>query len=59
MARCPKLDYESNTLFGNYDDCYICKVTNKRMSVDSATVKYTCKPDYGEEYRNCPIYKNS
>ena len=41
MARCPKLDYESNSYFGNSGDKYICKVT------------------YGEEYQNCPVYKNS
>ncbi|MDF2907557.1 MAG: hypothetical protein K0R34_2878 [Herbinix sp.] len=59
MSRCPKLEYESNTAFGNYNDEYVCTVTNKHMTVDSPQVKYTCKADYGDEYKTCPIYKNS
>lgn len=58
MARCPKLDYESNSFFGNYDDKYICKVTGMRMGVNDPKVKHVCKPDYGEEYKKCPIYKD-
>lgn len=59
MARCPKLDYESNSWFGNSGDKYICKVTSKEMDVDDPKVKYMCKVEYGEEYQNCPVYKNS
>ena len=58
MARCPYLDYESHSIFGNSSDLYICKLTGKKMSVDDTKVKYTCKPDYGEEYRSCQIYKD-
>lgn len=58
MARCPYLDYESHNIFGNSDDEYICKVCGKHMRVDDLTVKFTCKPDYGEKYRDCPIYKS-
>jgi len=59
MARCPKLEYESNSLFGNSGDKYICTITGKKMNVDDPKVKYMCKQDYGEEYKDCPIYKDS
>lgn len=59
MARCPKLDYESNSYFGNSSDKYICKVTGKRMDVDDPKVKEVCNRDYGEEYKTCQIYRNS
>ena len=58
MARCPKLDYESNSLFGNSSDKYICKLTGIKMDVDDPKVKYVCKVDYGEEYEKCPVYQN-
>lgn len=58
MARCPYLDYESNSYFGNSNDKYICKLCGKQMDVDDLRVKYTCKPDYGEEYKTCQIYKD-
>lgn len=56
MARCPYLDFDSHTLYS--DSKYICKLCGRQMDVDDSRVKYTCKPDYGEEYRNCPIYKD-
>ncbi len=59
MARCPYLDYESNSIFGNSNDKYICKLCNQRMSIDDSKVKYTCKVEYGEEYKKCPIYQKS
>lgn len=51
MASCPKLEYESNK--------YICTVTGMRMDSDDPKVKHVCKPDYGEEYKKCHIYKDS
>lgn len=59
MARCPYLDYESHNYFGNSDDEYICTLCNRHMSVDDLQVKYTCKVEYGEEYKKCPIYKDA
>lgn len=50
MARCPKLDYDGYN--------YICKLTGMKMDFDDTKVKYVCKPDYGEEYYKCPIYKD-
>lgn len=58
MARCPYLDYESRSGIGNCWDKYICKLCGAEMDVDDSRVKYTCKVDYGENYRDCPIYKN-
>lgn len=57
MSDCPYIDYDSRTIFGNYDDKYICKVTGIEMDVDSTKVKHICK-GYGDEYKNCPIYKD-
>ena len=58
MSRCPNLDYESVSFFGNSDDKYICKVTGVRMDADSAKVEHLCKGSY-DAYYDCPIYKNS
>ncbi|MCQ2497102.1 MAG: hypothetical protein MJ131_10990 [Lachnospiraceae bacterium] len=59
MARCPYLDYESNSIFGNSNDKFICKVTGQKMDVDDPKVEYTCKSDYDEEYKNCSIYERA
>ncbi len=58
MARCPHLDYDSHSTFGNSNDKYICKLCGKEMDVDDSRVKNTCKTDYGDEYKECPIYKD-
>ncbi len=56
MARCLKLEFDGSGTF--YSDCkYICGLTRQQMSVDSAQVKYTCNPDYRENYRTCDVYK--
>lgn len=59
MARCPKLDYESRNAIFTSSDVFICTVTGVEMDYDSPKVKNCCKVEYGEEYYNCPIYKNS
>ncbi len=58
MARCPYLDYESNSFFGNSNDKFICKLSGRKMDVDDSQVRYTCKADYGDHYEDCPIYRN-
>ena len=58
MARCPYLDYESNSFLGNSNDMYMCKLTGQKMDVDDTKVKYTCKADYGEEYERCPAFQD-
>lgn len=58
MARCPYLDYESNSFFGNSNDKYICKLCGRKMDVNDSQVKYTCKADYGDKYQDCDIYRN-
>lgn len=57
MARCPYLDYSSNSYFGTSGDKYICKLTGQEMDVDDTKVKYTCKSDCDDEYEKCPVYK--
>lgn len=58
MARCPHLDYESNSSWGNSNDKYICNLCGKKMDTDDSIVKHTCNPDYGDEYKECSIYKD-
>lgn len=58
MARCPYLDYESNSFFGNSRDKYICKLTGEKMDVDETKVKDICKVDYSDKYEECPVYRN-
>lgn len=59
MARCPYLDFESHSYIWTADDKYICKECGREMDTDSSQVKYTCNAEYGEHYKDCPIYKNS
>lgn len=58
MARCPKLDYESNSLLFTSSDKYICSLTGIKMDVDDTKVKFVCNCDSGYEYEKCPIYQN-
>lgn len=55
MARCPYLEYESGGVFFSQGN-YYCSLCGKTLS--ESEVNYKCKVDYGEEYKNCPIYKN-
>lgn len=58
MARCPYLKYESSGyLFGSEE--YKCTLCGKSMPVDDLQVKYTCKAEYGDEYKKCSVYKNA
>lgn len=54
VARCPYLEYDGGRFF-SYDD-YYCKLCKKGLS--ESEVKYKCNPDYGEDYKNCQIYKD-
>lgn len=58
MARCPYLDYVSRGVFSSSRDTYICKLCKKEFEINDLQVRYTCKPEYGEEYKKCPIYKD-
>lgn len=53
MSRCYYLDYKSNSLHGNANDKYYCKLYGKEFSVNDPQVKYTCKAEYGED-----VYKD-
>ena len=57
MSRCPKLDYESNSVWGPSSDKYICTLTGIRMDVDSGKVDRVCKSTCGDDYKNCPDYQ--
>ena len=60
MARCYYLDYISKGFLTNYDnDEYVCKLCGKHFATNDPQVKYTCNPDYGEEYKKCPVYQNN
>lgn len=56
MARCPHLEFDDHGLYS--DSKFICKLCGQAMDVDDTRVKYTCKPDYGEEYKKCPVYQS-
>lgn len=59
MARCIYLDYIDKGFFSSYSSGeYVCKLCGKRFSTDDLQVKYTCNPDYGDEYGKCPIYRD-
>lgn len=58
MARCPYLEYESNSFFGSSSDKYICKLSGRRFETNDDHVKYTCNADYGDHYKECQIYKD-
>lgn len=59
MARCPFLEFIGSTNpFSSSEDNYLCKLCGQTMDFYSEKVKYTCNREYGEEYKNCPYYKN-
>ena len=58
MARCPKLDFESGGFLTTSDDRFICTISGEKMYTDDSKVKYFCKTESGEQYRDCPLYKN-
>lgn len=55
MARCPYLEYESRGVLFSQGD-YYCDLCKKTLS--ESEVNYKCKPDYGDKYEECPVYKN-
>mgnify|MGYP000901096737 CR=1 FL=1 len=56
MSRCPYLDYETNSFFFNTNDKYICKLIDLKIDVDDPKIKYLCKAEYGDKYKECEIY---
>lgn len=59
MARCYYLEYQSNGVFSSANDYYYCKLCPmKRMDSNDPQVKHICNPEWGEAYRECPIYKD-
>lgn len=59
MARCPYLDFESDSIFlSSPFDHYVCKLTGLKMDTDDVKVKYVCKCEYGYEFEKCPVYQD-
>ena len=56
MARCPYLEYESTGFLYSQGNFY-CKECGKQLTENE--IKYKCKTEYGEDYKQCPVYKNS
>lgn len=57
MSRCYYLEFRNRGWLIN-DDKYYCKLCGKEFSVNDPQVKYTCKAEYGEEYKKCPVYRD-
>ncbi len=55
MARCYYLDYESTGMLYS-QGYYFCKLCSRRLT--ETEVKFTCNPDSGEHYKNCPVYRS-
>lgn len=59
MARCPYLEFVgSGNIFASTESDYLCKLSGQTMDLYSQKVTYTCNCEYGEEYRNCSVYKS-
>lgn len=60
MATCPYYEYrDGGHWFGTSGDKGYCKECGQEWDIDSSQVKCTCNTDYGEAYKNCPVYKNA
>lgn len=60
MSRCPYLEFiGSSNIFDSTDKDYLCKASGQTMDLYSNKVKCTCDAGYGDEYKKCPVYKNS
>lgn len=57
MARCYYLDWKNPGSYSSINDGYFCKLCPVKKLTE-AEVKHVCNPEYGECYKNCPIYKD-
>ena len=55
VARCPYLEYESTGFLFSQGD-YYCALCKKKLS--ESEVSYKCKTNYGDDYKECLVYKN-
>ena len=58
MSRCPNLDYAYIMIGIGADLSYRCKLSGQTMVSYDPKVKYVCKAEYGDEYKQCPIYQD-
>ncbi len=58
MSRCPnlKLAHMMNGIFNN--PIYFCSLSEQKIESYDPKVKYVCDAEYGEEYKQCPIYQD-
>lgn len=59
MVRCCYLDYKGSGFFGISNDRYGCKLCEQELRVEDPQVKFICNPEYGEKYKNSPVYQNN
>ncbi len=59
MAKCPYLNSESSGTFFVGTITYMCRLCGQKMEEDDPKIKYTCYPEYGDEYKKCPIYQEN
>lgn len=59
MSRCYYLEYYSEGTLRIKNDYYFCKLTGQRFDFDDPRVKFICNAEWGEKYRDCPVYKNN
>lgn len=60
MARCYYLDYKSGGFFSSFSSgVYYCKLCGQEIPVDDPRIKFTCNAEWGEHYKDCPIYKSN
>lgn len=58
VARCYYLEFRNGGIFSSSNDKYYCKLCGKQFDPKDPQVKYTCNPQYGEEYKKCPVYQD-
>jgi hypothetical protein len=59
MSKCPMLEYESHSYFGNANDYYVCTISDIKMDLQDPTITSVCKVRYDDIYKECPIYQSS
>lgn len=59
MSRCPNLDYAYIMVGIGADLSYRCKLSGQIFESYDPKVKYVCDAEYGEEYKQCPIYRDN
>lgn len=59
MSRCPNLDYAYIMVGIGADLSYRCKLSGQIFESYDPKVKYVCDAEYGDEYKQCSIYRDN